>query len=110
MTTVTSIAGETVDLICRRHYGDESGYAEAVYDAKGRRTLQPTGQPDVVFDCDEVLVAVGQENAFPWIERDLGLDFDRWGLPKVDAKLASWSGQPIVIEPPAPTYSRSIVA
>lgn len=33
MTTVTSIAGETVDLICRRHYGDESGYTEAVYDA-----------------------------------------------------------------------------
>lgn len=33
MTTATSIAGETVDLICRRHYGDESGYAEAVYDA-----------------------------------------------------------------------------
>jgi formate dehydrogenase beta subunit len=40
------------------------------YDDKGRRSLVPTGEPDVVFDCDEVLIAVGQENAFPWIERD----------------------------------------
>jgi formate dehydrogenase beta subunit len=43
---------------------------KAVYDDKGRRSLVPTGAPDAVFDCDEVLVAVGQENAFPWIERD----------------------------------------
>ena len=53
----------------------------AEYDAKGRRSLVPTGEPDAFFDCDEVLVAVGQENAFPWIESDLGIDFDRWGLP-----------------------------
>ena len=59
---------------------------KSVYDAKGRRSLVPTGEPDVVFDCDEVLVAVGQENAFPWIERDSGIDFDQWGLPKLDAK------------------------
>jgi formate dehydrogenase beta subunit len=59
---------------------------ESVYDARGRRTLKPTGQPDVDFECDEVLVAVGQENAFPWIERDCGLAFDEWGMPRVDAK------------------------
>ncbi|MGI9132494.1 MAG: FAD-dependent oxidoreductase [Rhodoferax sp.] len=53
----------------------------AEYDAKGRRSLIPTGEPDVFFECDEVLVAVGQENAFPWIERDCGIEFDRWGLP-----------------------------
>ncbi len=53
----------------------------AVYDDKGRRSLVPTGAPDVFFECDEVLVAVGQENAFPWIERDCGIEFDRWGLP-----------------------------
>jgi formate dehydrogenase (NADP+) beta subunit len=58
---------------------------ESVYDAKGRRTLQPTGQPDVDFACDEVLVAVGQENTFPWIERDSGIAFDQWGLPTLDA-------------------------
>jgi len=33
-----------------------------------------------------VLVAVGQENAFPWIERDIGMEFDRWGMPKVDVR------------------------
>jgi NADPH-dependent glutamate synthase beta subunit-like oxidoreductase len=53
----------------------------AEYDAKGRRSLIPTGEPDVFFECDEVLVAVGQENAFPWIEKDCGVEFDRWGLP-----------------------------
>jgi len=59
-------------------------------DAKGRRQLVPTGEPDVHFPCDDVLVAVGQENAFPWIERDLGLAFDDHGMPVVDkATLAS---------------------
>jgi NADPH-dependent glutamate synthase beta subunit-like oxidoreductase len=53
----------------------------AVYDEKGRRSLVPTGEPDVFFACDTVLLAVGQENAFPWIERDCGIEFDRWGLP-----------------------------
>jgi ferredoxin len=57
---------------------------EPVYDAKGRRSLKPTGQPEVVFDCDEVLIAVGQENAFPWIERDAGIAFDEWGLPELN--------------------------
>jgi ferredoxin len=46
----------------------------------------PPGEPDQSFECDDVLVAVGQENAFPWIERDIGLEFDRWGMPKVDPK------------------------
>jgi len=56
----------------------------AEYDEKGRRTLIPTGEPDPFFECDEVLIAVGQENAFPWIERDCGIEFDRWGLPVLD--------------------------
>jgi formate dehydrogenase (NADP+) beta subunit len=51
------------------------------YDAQGRRQLVSTGAPDAFFECDEVLVAVGQENAFPWIERDCGIAFDKWGLP-----------------------------
>ncbi len=57
---------------------------EAQYDDKGRRRLVASGEPDQHFECDDVLVAVGQENAFPWIERDLGLDFDEWDMPKVD--------------------------
>jgi NADPH-dependent glutamate synthase beta subunit-like oxidoreductase len=59
---------------------------KAVYDDKGKRSLVNAGEPDVTIPCDDVLVAVGQENAFPWIERDAGLEFDRWGLPKLDAK------------------------
>ena len=57
---------------------------KAEYDAKGRRKLMPSGEPDVSFECDDVLVAVGQENAFPWIERDADIAFDEWGMPKVD--------------------------
>ncbi|MCO5130846.1 MAG: FAD-dependent oxidoreductase [Xanthobacteraceae bacterium] len=57
---------------------------KAEYDAKGRRKLVPSGESDVTFDCDDVLVAVGQENAFPWIERDIGIAFDEHGMPVVD--------------------------
>ncbi len=56
----------------------------AEYDARGRRRLTPTGEPDQHFECDDVLIAIGQENAFPWIERDIGIEFDQWGMPKVD--------------------------
>jgi formate dehydrogenase (NADP+) beta subunit len=63
---------------------------EAVYttDDQGRRRreLVPTGEPDHRFECDDVLVAIGQENAFPWIERDVGLEFDRWDMPVLDPK------------------------
>ncbi len=57
---------------------------KAVYDDKGRRNLVPTGEPDQTFECDDVLVAVGQENAFPWIERDSGIEFDKHGLPALN--------------------------
>ncbi|CAN5317143.1 FAD-dependent oxidoreductase [soil metagenome] len=57
----------------------------AFKDDQGRRRLEPTGEPAVLVECDDVLVAIGQENSFPWIERDIGLEFDKWGMPKVDA-------------------------
>jgi formate dehydrogenase (NADP+) beta subunit len=57
---------------------------KAEYDAKGRRQLVPTGEPDQMVECDDVLVAIGQENAFPWIERDAGVEFDKWNMPVVD--------------------------
>ena len=57
---------------------------QAVYDARGRRKLVPTSEPDEHFECDDVLVAVGQENAFSWIERDCGIKFNDWGMPEVD--------------------------
>jgi formate dehydrogenase beta subunit len=68
---------------------------KAEYDAKGRRRLVPTGEPDQHFECDDVLVAVGQENAFPWIERDIGIEFDQWDMPIVD-EATMGSTNPIV--------------
>ena len=38
----------------------------------------------IVLPCDDVILAIGQENAFPWIERDVGIDFDAHGMPVVD--------------------------
>ena len=57
---------------------------EAKYDENGKRSLVPTGEPDAFYPADDVLIAVGQENSFPWIERDLGLEFDKWEMPVVD--------------------------
>ena len=57
---------------------------KAEKDERGQRKLVPTGEPDVHIACDDVLIAVGQENAFPWIETDLGIAFGRDGLPSVD--------------------------
>jgi formate dehydrogenase (NADP+) beta subunit len=56
-----------------------------IYDQKGKRQLLPTSEEPVFIDADEVLIAIGQENSFPWIERDLGLEFDEWGMPVVDS-------------------------
>lgn len=58
----------------------------ARYDANGNRELVATGEPPVHMPCDDVLIAIGQENAFPWIERDIGIAFDRKGLPVVNPK------------------------
>ena len=56
----------------------------AQFNERGRRELVPTGEPDQSFECDDVLIAVGQENSFPWIERDAGIAFDKSGLPVID--------------------------
>jgi NADPH-dependent glutamate synthase beta subunit-like oxidoreductase len=56
----------------------------AQIDDKGRRRLVPTGEADVHHPCHDVLIAVGQENSFPWIERDVGVAFDEWGMPVVN--------------------------
>jgi formate dehydrogenase (NADP+) beta subunit len=37
-----------------------------------------------IIPCDSVVLAVGQDNAFPWIERDIGLEFGKWDMPVVD--------------------------
>jgi formate dehydrogenase (NADP+) beta subunit len=57
---------------------------EAQYDANGKRSLIPTGEDWVFMEADEVLVAIGQDNAFPWIERDQDIEFGKWDMPVVD--------------------------
>ncbi len=51
-------------------------------DEHGKQTS--TVVDTVTFPCDDVVLAIGQENAFPWIERDIGIEFDKWGMPTVD--------------------------
>lgn len=58
----------------------------AEYDANGKRSLIPTGEPLVFMPCDDVCIAIGQDNAFPWIERDVGMEFGQWDMPVVDKK------------------------
>ena len=53
----------------------------AKYDENGKRSLIPSGEPDVTLEADDVLIAIGQVNTFPWIERDLGMEFDEWEMP-----------------------------
>jgi NADPH-dependent glutamate synthase beta subunit-like oxidoreductase len=53
----------------------------AEYTPEGRRKLVPTGEPDVFIEADDVIIAIGQDNAFPWIERDLGIEFGKWDIP-----------------------------
>lgn len=48
----------------------------------GRQTSSVTGT--VIMPCDEVILAIGQDNAFPWIERDIGITFDQWEMPVVN--------------------------
>ena len=57
---------------------------EAKYDKEGNRTLIPIKDGLVFMEADDVLMAIGQENSFPWIERDLGIEFDQWDMPLVD--------------------------
>ncbi|HVZ49687.1 MAG TPA: FAD-dependent oxidoreductase [Gemmatimonadaceae bacterium] len=54
-------------------------------DAKGKQVSTVTGT--VIIPCDSVILAIGQDNAFEWIERDIGIEFDKkWDMPIVDKK------------------------
>ena len=48
-------------------------------EAKHSRTID-----EVFLPADDVILAIGQENAFPWIERDIGIEFGKWDMPVVD--------------------------
>jgi len=58
---------------------------QPVFDANGKRSVVPTGEPEVFIEADDVLLAVGLENSFPWIEKEIGVNFGEWGMPVVDA-------------------------
>jgi formate dehydrogenase (NADP+) beta subunit len=60
-------------LFERLEYEIENG------DIKSQRVVE-----EEFFPADDVILAIGQENAFPWVERDIGIEFDKWDLPKVD--------------------------
>ena len=51
-------------------------------DKDGRLTSEKIDE--VVIPCDTVILAIGQENSFPWVERDIGLEFDQWEVPIVN--------------------------
>lgn len=57
---------------------------EQVPDENGRLKSVPTDEPDVFMEADHVLMAIGQENHCPWIERDVGIEFDQWDCPILD--------------------------
>ena len=65
---------------------------ESGVDAKGRPVLKASGET-VTIPCDDVLMAIGQDNAFPWIERDIGFNFNEWNMPTVD-KVTYMSSRP----------------
>jgi formate dehydrogenase beta subunit len=56
----------------------------AEYDKNGKRSLISTGEEPVFMEADQVLIAIGQDNSYPWIERDVGLEFGKWDMPVVD--------------------------
>ncbi|MBK7700327.1 MAG: FAD-dependent oxidoreductase [Saprospiraceae bacterium] len=73
-----------------KSYVTEQGKLTGMYFEKvkaeyvdGKRKLIPTGEPDVFYPADDVIIAIGQENRFEWIERDLGIEFDKWDMPVV---------------------------
>ena len=60
---------------------EKMAYEEVDGEIKSERVVG-----EVLIPCDDVILAIGQENSFPWIERDLGVQFDKWERPVVDGK------------------------
>jgi len=56
---------------------------KSVYE-DGKRRLVSTGEEPVYVEADDVVIAVGQELSFPWIEKSTGIEFNKWGEPIVD--------------------------
>jgi NADPH-dependent glutamate synthase beta subunit-like oxidoreductase/ferredoxin len=52
------------------------------FEENGKQKSEVTGT--ITIPCDDVILAIGQDNAFPWIERDIGIEFDTRAMPVVD--------------------------
>jgi ferredoxin len=61
-------------------------FEQMEYELDGGRIKLEKVVGEELIPCDDVILAIGQENAFPWIEADLGIQFDKWRVPEVDAK------------------------
>jgi thioredoxin reductase/ferredoxin len=59
-------------------------FKQVEYEIEYGRIVNQLTTGEVVVPCDDVILAIGQDNAFPWIERDLGMEFDQWDVPVVD--------------------------
>jgi NADPH-dependent glutamate synthase beta subunit-like oxidoreductase len=66
----------------RKLVGMEFDVLEWTEDANGKQTSRICETRTI--PCDSVIIAIGQDNAFEWIERDIGFEFDKWGMPRVD--------------------------
>jgi formate dehydrogenase beta subunit len=59
-------------------------FRQVEYEIEYGRIVNQLTTGEITVPCDDVILAIGQENAFPWIERDLGMEFDQWDVPFVD--------------------------
>ena len=84
---------ETVQIIVNRapkSFVVEEGVLKGMlfehleYEIEGGEITSSRVIEEEFFACDDVILAIGQENAFPWVERDLGIEFGKWDMPKVD--------------------------
>jgi formate dehydrogenase beta subunit len=84
---------ENIEIVVNhapREFVIEDGYLvgmkfrQVEYEIEHGRIVNQLTTGEVVVPCDDVILALGQENAFPWIERDLGMKFDQWDVPVVD--------------------------
>jgi formate dehydrogenase beta subunit len=61
-------------------------FEQLEYDVENGEIKATRSLGDVLIPCDDVILAIGQENAFPWIEKSTGIELDKWNVPKVNAK------------------------
>jgi len=59
-------------------------FKQVEYEIEYGRIVNQLTTGEITVPCDDVILAIGQDNAFPWIERDLGMEFDQWDVPVVD--------------------------